>query len=199
MTTPPGASPAGPAIAADALKYKGAGYVWGGVASKVGDWDCSSFVSYVLGHDLSLALPGGSWGGAGMPPNAHGPVVSEYLSWSGAADVASPQPGDLCIFGPDQHIGIAISGTQMISALNGTIGTQVSGITGAAPGTLTYRRLTGVSAVATTAAAAANMNAATIAALLLVGGTLTAAFAAIVLAALGAILAGRWALRQAVS
>lgn len=87
----------------------------------------------------------------------------------------------------------------MISALNSSIGTNVTGITGAAPGTLTYRRLTGVSAVATTAAAAANMNAATIAALLLVGGTLTAAFAGIVLAALGALVGARWLLRQAVS
>lgn len=178
---------AGPAIAADALKYKGAGYVWGGAASSVGDWDCSSFVSYVLGHDLGLALPGGSWGGAGMPPGAHGPVVSEYLSWSGAADVTAPQAGDLCIFGPDQHIGIAISGTQMVSALNPTTGTNVTGISGTAPGTLTYRRLTGVPAGPTTAAAAANMNAASILAVLMVGGTLAAAFAVVVGAVAGAV------------
>lgn len=187
---------AGPAIAADALKYKGAGYVWGGTASKIGDWDCSSFVSYVLGHDLGLALPGGSWSGTSMPPNAHGPVVSDYLSWSGAADVATPQAGDLVIFGPDVHIGIAISGSQMVSALNSTIGTNVSGIKGTAGGQLVYRRLTGVPGVATTAAAAANMNAATILALIMVGGTLAAAFAVVTAAALGAILAVRWAIRQ---
>ncbi len=134
-----------------------------------------------------------------MPPGAHGPVVSEYLSWSGAADVTTPQAGDLVIFGPDVHIGIAISGNQMISALNGTLGTNVSGIKGTAGGSLSYRRLTGVPAVATTVAAAGNMNAATILALILVGGTLTAAFAVVALTALGAILGARWAMRQAVS
>lgn len=190
---------AGAAIAADALKYKGAGYVWGGTCSRVGDWDCSSFVSYVLGHDLSLSLPGGHWGDAGMPPNAHGPVVSDYLAWAGAASVTSPQAGDLCIFGPDVHIGIAIGNGQMISALNGTLGTTTSAIQGTAGGTLVYRRLTGIPAAATTAAAAANMNAATILAMLLVGGTLTAAFTVVALTALGAILAARWAIRQAAS
>lgn len=33
--------PSGTAIASDALKYAGQGYVYGGNASRPGDWDCS--------------------------------------------------------------------------------------------------------------------------------------------------------------
>ena len=35
----------GDQIARTALRYQGAGYVWGGDASVPGKWDCSSFVS----------------------------------------------------------------------------------------------------------------------------------------------------------
>jgi cell wall-associated NlpC family hydrolase len=187
----------GAAIAADALKYKGAGYVYGGTAASVGDWDCSSFVSYVLGHDLGLALPGGVWGGAGMPPNAHGPVVTDYASWASTVGVTSPQAGDLCCWvgtGTAGHIGIAISGTQMISALNGTLGTLVTAIVGTGPAgsPLVYRRLQGVPAVTTAAAAAANMNTATIISLLTVGGVLAAGFLVVV----GGAVAAVWAVSR---
>ena len=183
----------GSAIAAAALKYKGKGYVSGGKADKPGDWDCSSFVSYVLGHDLGLGLPGGVWNGAGMPPHAHGPVVGDYRTWAGSAEVASPQPGDLCIYGPDVHIGIAISSRQMISALNPENGTTVTAIDpGIAPGDLTFRRLTGVPAVQTSLASAQNMNAASILALIMVGGTLAAAGLIVLEGLVGAVwLAGR--------
>ena len=78
-----------------------------GDASSPGNWDCSSFVSYVLGHDLGLALPGnGRFGEPGYPPNSHGPVVVDYANWQGARTVpAPPQPGDLCCF-----VGLGASG-----------------------------------------------------------------------------------------
>ncbi len=141
-------APARGTISGDALKYRGLGYVYGGSASRPGDWDCSSFVSYVLGHDLGMGLPGGKWGGPGMPPNAHGPVVLSYVSWAGAAPVSSPQAGDLCCWagaGPNGHIGIAISPTRMISALNPAQGTQVTPIVGTGPVgvPLVYRRVKG--------------------------------------------------------
>src|SRR5215472_13498415 len=68
----------GDQVASDALRYVGAGYIYGGPAARPGDWDCSSFVSYVLGHDLGMALPGGKWGAPGFPPGSHGPVVESY-------------------------------------------------------------------------------------------------------------------------
>src|SRR5215475_10948716 len=76
----------------------GEGYVWGGTGARPGDWDCSSYVSYVLGHDLRLALPGGKWGAPGFPPNSHGPVVTDYAEWKGAVTVSAPARGDLVCF-----------------------------------------------------------------------------------------------------
>jgi hypothetical protein len=141
----------GAAIAADALRYTGKGYVYGGSASRPGNWDCSSFVSYVLGHDLRLALPGGKWGQRGFPPNAHGPVVLDYAHWPGSAPVSTPQAGDLCIWagaGPNGHIGIATSPTSMVSALNPSDGTRQTPILGTGPSgaPLTFRRVLGVAA-----------------------------------------------------
>ncbi|HWM96741.1 MAG TPA: hypothetical protein VNO54_06755, partial [Streptosporangiaceae bacterium] len=58
-------------LARIALRYVGAGYVYGGNASAVGDWDCSTFVSFCLWR-AGLSLPGGKWGDPDMPPNIHG-------------------------------------------------------------------------------------------------------------------------------
>lgn len=141
----------GDQIASDALRYRGRGYVFGGTARAPGDWDCSSFVSYVLGHDLHLALPGGKWGGAGEPPGSHGPVVLSYSSWSGASPVSSPARGDLVCWpgaGADGHIGIVLGPNQMVSALDSSQGTLVTPIQGYGPPGITpvYRRVKGVSA-----------------------------------------------------
>jgi cell wall-associated NlpC family hydrolase len=138
----------GKLIARIALRYQGAGYVYGGNASGVGNWDCSSFVSYIL-HLCGLSLPDGKWGAPGMPPNSHGPVVVDYADWAGATTVGVPQAGDLCCWvgeGPDGHIGIAISATEMISALDPFDGTKVTPIVGTGPSTapLIYRRVNGL-------------------------------------------------------
>jgi cell wall-associated NlpC family hydrolase len=114
------------AIAADAQKYVGEGYVWGGNAAQPGQWDCSSFVSYVLGHDLGLTLPGGRWGDPGFPPNSHGPTTGSYLLYGGPINRGSVQAGDLVVW--SSHIGIAISNSQIISARDPQEGTGVSGI-----------------------------------------------------------------------
>jgi cell wall-associated NlpC family hydrolase len=133
-------------IANDALQYQGQGYVWGGNASKPGDWDCSSFVSYVLGHDLGMALPGGHWGESGFPPSTHGPTTLSYLSWSGAKTIgnnpASAQAGDLCVW--QSHMGIATGGGNMVSALDEAEGTKQTTIKGGAPSgeILFVRRIT---------------------------------------------------------
>lgn len=138
-------------ITTDAKRYVGRGYVYGGDASAPGLWDCSSFISYVLGHDLGLALPGGKWGDPGFPPHDHGPVVTSYADWSGAHPVASPQPGDLVCFvgeGASGHIGIVLGPDLMISALDPADGTKITPIEGYGPAgaPIVYRRILGVPA-----------------------------------------------------
>lgn len=126
----------GSAIAADALKYQGRGYVWGGPADVPGNWDCSSFVNYVLGHDLGMTLPGGGrYGDPGYPPHAHGPTTNSYLLFGQAVNLGSEQPGDLVV--STVHMGIVIGGGNMISAqdpqLGTGIGTYRSGFPGGTP------------------------------------------------------------------
>lgn len=147
--TPAGPVPSGAEIAADAERYIGLGYVYGGDASSPGVWDCSSFVSYVLGHDLKLGLPGGNWGEPGFPPTSHGPVVESYGSWNGAVVTTSPAPGDLAVFlgvGASGHIGIVVGPNEMVSALNETQGTARTPIVGYGPygAPLSYRRILGL-------------------------------------------------------
>lgn len=142
VTTGPGASASGNAIADDALKYKGLGYVWGGNASSPGDWDCSSFVSYVLGHDLHINLPGGKWGDPGFPPHVHGPTTLNYLMFGSPLNLNQVQAGDLIVSA--DHIGIAISGTQMISAQDPQLGTNIGNFPAGFPaGPPHYRRVSG--------------------------------------------------------
>lgn len=132
----------GQQIAADAQRYIGAGYVWGGDASAVGRWDCSSFVSYVLGHDLGLPLPGGRWGDAGMPPHTHGPTTNQYMLFGRGVPRSQVQPGDLIV--STVHMGIALSGSTMISAESSHTGTGTGGFPDGFPGgTPVYRRVTG--------------------------------------------------------
>jgi len=115
-------------VTAAAQKYLGSGYVWGGSAAKVGDWDCSSFVSYVLGHDLGLPLPGGHWGDPGFPPNAHGPTTGSYLLYGSPIDRTTLAAGDLVVW--SSHMGIASSNTEVISARDPQEGVGVSSIDG---------------------------------------------------------------------
>lgn len=123
-----GGSASGVAIATDALRYKGAGYVWGGNASSTGKWDCSSFVFKVLAQDMGMTVLGHKWGDAGVPPNAHGPTAAEYAGAGQGISRAQVQAGDLLVW--PHHIGIAISNTSMISAQDQRLGTGVSSIDG---------------------------------------------------------------------
>jgi hypothetical protein len=129
------------AVAIAALKYQGAGYVWAGPGAPVGNWDCSSFVSKVLGEDLGLPLPGGGhFGDLGYPPHAHGPGSTAYMLYGTGIDQSQVQAGDLIV--SVEHIGIAISPTQMISAQQPSTGTAVSSFPAGFPGgPPVYRRV----------------------------------------------------------
>lgn len=175
----------GAQVAADALRYVGRRYVRGG-------WDCSGMVNHVLSADLGMAIPGYRPGQFQGPP-PHGPVVSDYLRWDGAQTIGGPPlPGDLCVFGPDTHIGIAVTGTTMVSALNPELGTRVTGIAGTAPGDLTYRRLTQLGGTVPFVAQPAASAGQVLGRLVIAGAVMAAAagLAAVVLSAAAAALAG---------
>lgn len=129
-------------IANQALTYQGHAYKYGGAPGLNGTqpWDCSSFVNWVVGHDMRMAIPGyspGQYNGT-----AHGPPTGAWLVWPGLTRIqqSQVQAGDLIIW--INHMGIAISNTQMISALDMQLGTAVSAIQGAAVGPiLAYGRL----------------------------------------------------------
>jgi hypothetical protein len=192
--------PSGRLIAADALAYAGAGYVFGGAADRPGNWDCSSFVSYVLGHDLGMLLPGGGhYGDAAYPPHYHGPVVTSYAGWGGAAPLPAGQPpaaGDLCIWngiGANGHIGFAVDASTMISALNhvsGTVHTPIAGY-GPAGVPVQFRRLADVGQVPGSPAAGGTGTASDVLFAMLAGATLPVIMSAVILglAALGSIAA----------
>lgn len=132
----------GSAIANDALKYQGEGYVWGGPADVPGDWDCSSFTSYVLGHDLGMALPGGGkYGDPGYPPHTHGPTTNSYLLFGQPVNLGSEKPGDLLV--STEHMGICIGGGGMISAQDPQLGTGIGTYTSGFPGGTPFIRRVG--------------------------------------------------------
>jgi len=133
----------GSSIADDAMQYVGHSYSYGGApgASGTNPWDCSSFVNWVLGHDLGMTLPGASK--AGYNGASHGPNTISYLSWSGAETVghsgASAQAGDLCVW--QTHMGIATGRNQMISAHDKVERTTVTSIDKQIPEILFVRRI----------------------------------------------------------
>lgn len=136
-------------IANDALRYVGHPYVYGGSPGTAGTsgWDCSSFANWVLGHDLHMTLPGSS--SPGYSGTSHGPTTLSYLAWTGASTVSNSgsaaQAGDLLVW--QTHMGFALGGGQMVSALTASQGTKVTTIAGGSPGPeiLFVRRIKGTS------------------------------------------------------
>jgi cell wall-associated NlpC family hydrolase len=130
----------GQAIAQAALKYKGHAYRFGGAPGTSGKnpWDCSSFVNWVIAHDMGLAIP------PSTPPfdngANHGPATGSWIVWSGCKTISrkSVAAGDIMVW--QTHMGIAISNTQMISARDPAEGTGIDTITGDIPGELLVPR-----------------------------------------------------------
>ena len=130
------------AIASDAMRYQGHCYQYGGAPgpSGTGCWDCSSFVNWVLGHDLGLAIPGykaGTYNG-----QSHGPSTIQWLVFGSAVSAANVQAGDLVVGAT--HMGIAVGGGNYISAHDPAEGTSVSPISSFPDSVIFYRRITAV-------------------------------------------------------
>lgn len=130
------------AISQQAVRYAGHCYKFGGAPGRDGRscWDCSSFVNWVVGHDIGLAIPG--YGPNKYTGSVHGPATVEWMVWSGCVTIKSSQaqPGDILV--TSGHMGIYIGNGQMVSALNEHLGTLVTSIRGAfGSSTPTYRRL----------------------------------------------------------
>lgn len=104
----------GPAVAADARKYLGVPYKFGGAQNPQAGFDCSGLVNWVLGHDFGLQLPGQKT--AGFDGSSHGPVTGDYYVWTGATSIDRSlcAPGDLVCW--PSHIGIATGQNTYIDA-----------------------------------------------------------------------------------
>jgi cell wall-associated NlpC family hydrolase len=130
------------AMANDALSYAGHGYTYGGAPGKDGksNWDCSSFINWVVGHDGKRAIPGYSAGQ--YNGTVHGPPTGSWGVWPGLKHIklADLQPGDIIVW--VGHMGMCVGTNQMISALNSKLGTKVTPIAGYGNGPLLcYGRL----------------------------------------------------------
>lgn len=126
--------PASEGIAGIAQRYQGHAYHFGGAPGKNGEkpWDCSSFVNYVVGVVAQAPIPGyrsGRYDGT-----VHGPATGQWMFWSGLQRVSRDQvqAGDIIIW--VGHMGIAVSNSQMISALNPKEGTRITAIEGTGTG-----------------------------------------------------------------
>lgn len=115
----------GAAILSDAKKYSGHRYVYGGPSNPQDGWDCSSFASYVLGHDMKLGLPGGSWESLTNGGKSHGPVASAFAHLPGAHKIGSNpkdiQQGDVLVW--STHVGFGVGPGTMFSAYDTAQGT----------------------------------------------------------------------------
>jgi cell wall-associated NlpC family hydrolase len=132
-------------IAAERAKtYVGAGYVFGGApAHGIGNWDCSSFMNWLWGHDLGHDIPGYE-GGKRYTGETHGPIAASWLTspllTTVGHDGNQAQPGDLCCW--QTHIGIAIGGGKMVSARSASSKppTGINTINGDIPGEVLFVR-----------------------------------------------------------
>ena len=119
-------------------QYRWVAYVWAGSNPQTG-WDCSGMQNWIIGGIYHLLIPGF---GAGQFTtfSGHGPVVADWIQSSlvtkGVFGPVTPLPGDLVAWGPNAHMGMAISSTRFLSAANpldGTIEADISGFFNFAP------------------------------------------------------------------
>lgn len=131
-----GATAVGSQIASTAVQHQGHRYVFGGAPGRdgKGPWDCSSFVNWIVGVKLGLAIPGyapGYYNGG-----SHGPPTGMWGAWNGLTHIKREQvqAGDIVVW--LDHMGIAISNSHMVNALNPGQGTLITPIEGYGNGPL---------------------------------------------------------------
>jgi cell wall-associated NlpC family hydrolase len=132
-TPAPDVTPIGQQIAAEAMKYLGAPYVWGGTSPS--GFDCSGFVYYVVNQVI----------GGGFSRS-----MSEQVLAGTPVDPSDLQPGDL-VFQQNtyqwglSHAGIYIGNGQFINAENEGTGVAISDLWDNywGPRFLTARRISG--------------------------------------------------------
>lgn len=128
-------------IAGIAQKYIGHAYLFGGAPGENGQnpWDCSSAANWIIGHDAKMSIPGfpnGSYNG-----QTHGPATLSWITWGAfvSHEAKDADAGNICVW--ETHMGIAIGGGKMVSALNPHLGTMITTIQdGAPPGEMLFVR-----------------------------------------------------------
>lgn len=115
-------------LAGIAVQYQGHAYRLGGAPGFDGSnpWDCSSFMNWIIAVKGGRAIPGyapGKYKGT-----THGPPTGSWAIWNGMTTIsrAEVQAGDIILW--LGHMGMAISNTQLISALNPTEKTKITTI-----------------------------------------------------------------------
>lgn len=127
-------------IATVALNYIGFPYIFSGCHAQ-GGWDCSGAVNWWVSQAGCRIPGGGKYDGT-----SHGPPSAAYLTWGKGVPNDQCQAGDVVVWpgaGVLGHVGVAISNTEMISALNPTMGTTKSPISGTKAGVHFTRRASG--------------------------------------------------------
>jgi peptidoglycan DL-endopeptidase CwlO len=134
-------SGSGSALANALASYAGkTPYKWGG--ANPNGWDCSGAVNYTGNVVVGIAIPG--YAPHTFTGNSHGPTTLVWLAWLPAhatrVSRAGVAAGDIVI-GP-AHMGVAVSNSEYVSALDTQYGTTIRPIaSGWAPAGATYWRL----------------------------------------------------------
>lgn len=197
MTSP---ATSGADMAQDALKYRGGPYVFGGAPGTVrgrnNGTDCSGLINMIIGRDFGLPIPqnaAGQYNGS-----THGPVVLDWAATNLCTTLpagTAPTAGILCIWpgaGAGGHIGMAVDGSHMLSALDTESGVVLSPIVGYGPAgvQLVYRRYNGVAGAAAAVPGAGLSNSAVLIPVLIGIAVPLVLIAIVIAAAAGAGAAG---------
>lgn len=115
-------------LASIGMEYIGHAYKFGGAPGRNAQnpWDCSSFVNYVVAVRGGRAIPGNKPGK--YTGTTHGPPSAAWATWAGMKTIkrSEVQAGDIVVW--LGHIGLAISNSQVVNALNPTNKTKISSI-----------------------------------------------------------------------
>jgi hypothetical protein len=126
-------------VVADAQKYLGVPYKWGGTSATTG-FDCSGLTQHVFA-DLGISIPR---------------TAAEQQAMSGAQKIGSladAQPGDLLFFGsPAHHVGIYVGNGQMLNAPHTGADVRVEPVFEKPSSILRVAGASGTASTATTAA-----------------------------------------------